>query len=214
LRPGCPLIYNQGQQGSCTAQAIAAAVDFERKRQGLDFMWPSREFIYWNERALEGSTSSDSGAMIRDGFKVITHKGVCTEQNWPYKSGWHARPPKWAFLKARHQKTLTYLSIQQQQIDMLDCLAQGFPFVFGITVYDSFESDAANATGNVPMPGPTEAVLGGHALLAVGYESVSRIRFRNSWGEEWGDAGYGTIPIHYLTNPNLASDFWTVRLEE
>jgi C1A family cysteine protease len=190
-------------------------VDFERKRQGLPFMTPSRLFIYYNERAIEGTTASDAGASIRDGFKTIAAQGVCQEKHWPYNPAMFATEPnKDCYFAALSHKTLQYLGVAQFH-DMLDCLASGFPFVFGITVYDSFESDASNATGNVPMPGPNEGVLGGHALLAVGYSlATARINFRNSWGTSWGDAGYGTIPIQYLTNPDLASDFWTIRLEE
>jgi len=221
LRANCPPVYDQGDLGSCTANAIAAAVDFERMKQKLFVLAPpSRLFIYYNERALEGTTASDAGASLRDGFKTIATQGVCQEKHWPYNPAMFATEPnKDCYVAALAHKTIKYLSVAQSQTDMLDCLANGYPFVFGITVYDSFESDAVNASGNVPMPGPNEGVLGGHALLAVGYSlayspAIARIRFRNSWGTSWGDAGYGTIPIQYLTNPDLASDFWTIRLEE
>jgi C1A family cysteine protease len=95
---------------------------------------------------------------------------------------------------------------------MRGCLANGYPFVFGFTVYQSFESAAVAQTGIVPMPAPGEQVLGGHCVLAVGYDDNQR-RFivRNSWGPSWGVAGYCTMPYEYLINPNLASDFWTLR---
>ena len=218
LRPGCPPIYDQGQLGSCTANAIAAAVDYERAYQGpaTPFMTPSRLFIYYNERVIEGTVDTDSGAQIRDGFKSINQQGVCAEYRWPYITDKFAdKPFHGCYGAASWHKNLTYLAVAQAQTDMMDCLAQGFPFVFGITAYESFESQTVDATGVVPMPSPGEAVLGGHALLAVGYDqSAQRITFRNSWGTEWGMAGYGTIPFEYLTNPDLASDLWTIRLEE
>ena len=241
LRPSCPPVYDQGQIGSCTANAIAAAIDFERQRQKLAFIFPSRLFIYYNEREIEGTIASDSGAQIRDGLKTINTTGACREKQtgpedisfWPYSEPFAAKPSRNCYGAAACHKTLQYLSVAQQQTDMLDCLAQGFPFVFGITVYESFESNFVSQTGYVPIPAPSESVLGGHALLAVGYQIKSAILcsgsglagfvtgehpvsilFRNSWGADWGDAGYGTIPVEYLTNPDLASDFWTIRMEE
>jgi C1A family cysteine protease len=96
---------------------------------------------------------------------------------------------------------------------MKACLASGYPFIFGFTVYDSFESDAVAKTGIVPMPSKTELVLGGHAVMAVGYDDSKKwFIVRNSWGEDWGDKGYFYIPYDYLTNKNLASDFWTIKL--
>jgi len=218
LRANCPPVYDQGQLGSCTANAIAAAVDYERQHQGptTPFMTPSRLFIYYNERVIEGTVATDSGAQIRDGFKSIKAQGVCAEYRWPYQIEKFAdKPFHGCYGAASWHKTLTYLAVAQAQADMLDCLAQGYPFVFGITVYPSFETPYVDRTGFVPMPSPDEQAIGDHALLAVGYDvATQRITFRNSWGTGWGVAGYGTIPFAYLTNPNLASDLWTIRLEE
>lgn len=95
---------------------------------------------------------------------------------------------------------------------MKACLASGYPFAFGFTVYENFESDAVAATGVVPMPGTSEQVLGGHAVLAVGYDDAQqRFIVRNSWGSAWGMGGYFTMPYAYLTNPDLASDFWKIQ---
>jgi C1A family cysteine protease len=98
---------------------------------------------------------------------------------------------------------------------MKSCLAAGFPFVFGFTVYESFESTEVEHTGVVPMPAPKEAVVGGHAVVAVGYkETDKRFIARNSWGTSWGQQGYFTIPYDYLTNSKLAGDMWTIRREQ
>jgi C1A family cysteine protease len=97
---------------------------------------------------------------------------------------------------------------------MKGCLASGYPFVFGFSVYTEFESDTVATTGVLNMPSPKEKLLGGHAVIAVGYDDkTQRFIVRNSWGAKWGIKGYFTIPYAYLTDPNLAADFWTIRLE-
>jgi C1A family cysteine protease len=105
-----------------------------------------------------------------------------------------------------------YAHVAQNLVQMQGCLASGYPFVFGFTVYDSFESDAVAQTGNVPMPIPAENVLGGHAVLAVGYDNTKRVFIvRNSWGPDWGAKGYCYMPYEYLLTPSYSSDFWTIR---
>jgi len=95
------------------------------------------------------------------------------------------------------------------------CLAEGYPFVFGFTVYESFESPAVAKTGVLDMPKPQEKTLGGHAVMAVGYDDkAKRFLVRNSWGSDWGLKGYFTIPYDYLDSRNLADDFWTIRAME
>lgn len=216
LRPQCPVIYDQGQLGSCTGNAIAGAVQFERMKQNLapNFI-PSRLFIYYNERVIEETVSTDSGAQIRDGVKVVANQGVPPEDpDWPYDiSKFAQQPPQSAYQDALSDRTVQYQRVVQNLNQFKGCLASGFPFVFGFTVYDSFESDQVAQTGVVPMPAPDENVLGGHAVMAVGYDdSQQRFIVRNSWGETWGMQGYFTMPYAYLTDPHLASDFWTIRL--
>jgi C1A family cysteine protease len=95
---------------------------------------------------------------------------------------------------------------------MQGCLAENYPFVFGFTVYQSFESETVAGTGIVPMPSPGEAVVRGHCVVAVGYDDTQRtFIIRNSWGTDWGIKGYCMMPYEYLLNPQLASDFWTIR---
>ena len=212
----CPPVYNQGDLGSCTANALAAGVDFERRKQNLPFLSPSRLFIYYNERVIEDSVSSDNGATLRDGMKTIAAQGVCAEPLWPYDPAKFADQPNAAcYTVARQHRCLSYQSVAQDLPQMKGCLASGYPILFGFTVYESFESASVAKTGKVPMPGSDEAVLGGHAVLAVGYSDASqRFLVRNSWGPAWGINGYFTIPYTYLTNPDLADDFWTIRLEQ
>jgi C1A family cysteine protease len=220
LRSSCPAVYNQGQLGSCTANALAAAFDFDRHKEGQPFMTPSRLFIYWNEREIEGTVSSDAGARIRDGVKVLRKIGTPPETDWPYDiTQFTVKPDAEAFNDAHKNESLKYQRIlsatSDPTHDMLVCLASGYPFVSGITVYESFESPQANKTGVIPMPNSNESVLGGHAILVVGFEkSDQRFICRNSWGSDWGDHGYFYLPFAYLTNPGLASDMWVIQSVE
>jgi C1A family cysteine protease len=216
LRQQCPKeVYDQGQLGSCTANAIAGALEFEQMKQGLKTFTPSRLFIYYNERVIEHTVNTDSGAQIRDGIKSVGSIGAPPETDWPYDvSKFAERPPQVpAYKQAPLGKALQYQRVPQVLNQMKGCLASGYPFVYGFTVYESFESDQVAKTGAVPIPAAGEKVLGGHAVVAVGYDDTSqRFISRNSWGAGWGMAGYFTIPYAYLTDGNLADDFWTVRL--
>jgi C1A family cysteine protease len=212
LRSGCPPIYDQGQLGSCTGNAIAGAFQFDRRKQNLPDFVPSRLFIYYNERAMEGSVSEDAGAYIRDGIKSIAKQGVCKESQWPYNiSKFATKPSKSCYTSAVKYRAVSYFRLNNSNLSELKtCLAAGFPFVFGFTVYSSFFQGDTNH-GIVPMPG-NESVEGGHAVLAVGYDdSNQRFIIRNSWGAGKGDNGYYYMPYPYLTNLSLSDDFWTVR---
>ena len=153
---------------------------------------------------------------MRDGIKSLAKQGVCPEAEWPYNiSGFAKKPTAKCYQDAaKHQITSYHRIINVEE--MRTCLAEGFPFVFGFTVYDSFESAQVARTGIVNMPAKTEHVVGGHAVVAVGYnDSQKRFWARNSWGVDWGQKGYFTIPYHYLDPAsNLADDFWTIRTSE
>jgi C1A family cysteine protease len=218
LRDQCPKeIYDQGQLGSCTANAIGCAFEFELLKQGAPNFMPSRLFIYYNERVMEGTVGSDSGAMIRDGIKTVNKQGVCPETDWGYDiSKFTEKPPQSCYDEALNHQVTSYQRIPRVLNQMKGCLASGHPFVFGFSVYESFESDEVASTGVAPMPDlATEQLLGGHAVLAVGYDDADR-RFlvRNSWGDGWGMGGYFTLPYAYLTERSLSSDFWSITLVE
>jgi len=227
LRRHCPKVYNQGQIGSCTANAIAAAIEFDRMKQKLADFIPSRLFIYYNERRIEHSVPLDNGAQIRDGIKSVGKEGVCPETEWPYDDTpanpntnvWPSgatpaqKPPKSCYTDAKKFRAVSYQRVDRTLSQMKGCLADGYPFVFGFTVYDSFESAEVARTGVLEMPAPREGVIGGHAVLAVGYEDkTQRFMVRNSWGSSWGKRGYFTMPYSYLLTENLSDDFWTIRL--
>jgi C1A family cysteine protease len=211
LRDKCPPIYDQGQLGSCTANAIGAAFQYDRTLQGLPDFMPSRLFVYWNEREMEGTVGYDAGAYIRDGIKSVAAQGVCKETLWPYDiQRFRDRPSQPCYEQAEHYLAVDYFKLDNGNIvELKNCLAAGFPFVFGFVVFGSFF--AANSKGGmVPMPG-NESSIGGHAVLCVGYDDAAgRFIIQNSWGEDRGDRGYYYMPYGYLT-PYLSNDFWTVR---
>jgi C1A family cysteine protease len=206
-------VYDQGQLGSCTANAIGAALQFDQIKQGEHDFLPSRLFIYYNERQLEGTIGTDSGAQIRDGIKSVNKVGAPPETDWPYDiAKFSQKPPDEAYVDALKHQAISYQRVTRVLGQMKGCLADGYPFVFGFTVYESFESPDVAKTGKAPLPQPGEKVLGGHAVVGVGYDDTSQtFLVRNSWGTGWGLGGYFTLPYAYLTERGLASDFWTVR---
>jgi C1A family cysteine protease len=214
LRPHCPAVYDQGQLGSCTANAIGAAFEFDQIKEKVAHVWrPSRLFIYYNERVMEGDVSQDAGAQIRDGIKSVATQGACSEDLWTYDITKFAdQPPQNCYANAAKHLATSYQSVAQSLSQIQGCLASGYPVVFGFTVYDSFESAQVASTGVLNMPASSESVLGGHAVLCVGYDNASqRFIVRNSWGDAWGQKGYFTMPYTYLLDSNLASDLWTIR---
>lgn len=208
LRTHCPPVYDQGKLGSCTANAIAGHLDFLRHKQGEPLIFPSRLFIYYNERLMEGTVESDAGASIRDSVKEVVKYGACPERQWPYEIDLFAvEPQEFCYEQAIKYEALQYLRLKQDEYAFKHCLADGYPFVVGISVYDSFMS-ASN--GQIPMPDTSEQLLGGHAVMVVGYEADKWI-VRNSWGKSWGDHGYFYLPKAYLLSPDLSDDSWTLR---
>ena len=222
LRAQCPAVYDQGQLGSCTGNAIAGAIQFDRMKQGFASPKeiPARLFIYYNERVIEHTVSQDAGAQIRDGIKSVNKLGVCFEgkgkDQWPYNAAKFAtQPPPACYATALKHQVQTYQRLTQTTDQLKGCLASGYPFVFGFTCYQSFESQAVAKSGVLNLPAPSETVVGGHAVVCVGYDdSEQRFIVRNSWGKSWGMKGYFTIPYAYLTNNNLSDDFWTIRTIE
>jgi C1A family cysteine protease len=144
----------------------------------------------------------------------VAHNGDCPEKEWPYDiAKFSVKPPPTCYKDALKYKAVAYQRVVQALSQLKGCLASGYPIVFGFTVYESFESAAVARSGKMPMPKPSEKVLGGHAVLAVGYDDAAqRFIVRNSWGKGWGLQGYFTMPYAYLTDNNLSDDLWTVRL--
>ena len=225
LRKACSPVENQGAIGSCTANALAGNLEFlelselkNKDNAASEVFQPgrfeniSRLFIYYNERALEGTTATDHGASLRDGIKALTQWGACRESLWDYSSkNVFKKPVSKAYQEAAKHKIDSYYRIESLS-EMKQCLAQGYPFVFGFAVYESFESAEVAQSGIMPYPEKDEKLLGGHAVMAVGYnDAKKRILVRNSWGAEWGLQGYFYMPYAVIENSNLSSDFWTLR---
>lgn len=213
LRPGMPAVYDQGQLGSCTANAAAAAYDYYRHQKGLAFINPSRLMNYYNERSLEGHTKSDAGASVRDSLKVLNQFGTVPETEWPYViTKYKTKPIAQCFADALANKIPGYASVPQSLLSIKTILASGTPICFGMQVYDSFESPQVAQTGVVPMPDAHGTLLGGHEILASGYNDTRQaVLVRNSWGPDWGIGGYFWLPYAYMLDFALVNSLWIIR---
>lgn len=215
LRPFCPPVLDQLSIGSCSSQAFANADLYAQMQEDrTKAVLPSRLFIYYRERVIEGTVRQDAGAQLRDGIKVLASQGAPPESEWPYDITKYAVDPGTVVTAhaARHKVT-SYTSVPQSLTGLKTALAiEKRPIVFGFQVFAGFESQEVARTGIMAMPKPHEQCLGGHAVLLVGYDDARQCFIvMNSWGTNWGDKGYFYMPYAYATNPKLASDFWLIR---
>jgi C1A family cysteine protease len=211
LRSYCSPIENQGSLGSCTGQAIAGAIELlnKRNRRPTDV---SRLFIYYYERLLLGTVNYDSGAYIRDGIKATNKYGASLESYWPYDIRKFKQEP---ITEAKTDALTRKVTRYERVIDFngcIDALSNGYPVVMGFHVYTSFMSANVARTGNMPYPNVNrERLLGGHAVLLVGYNKTRKVFIaRNSWGTGWGDRGYFYMPFN-VVNSNMSSDYWIIK---
>lgn len=228
-RANWPAVYDQGALGSCTGNGFAGVVAYRLVRQGKLTLaaadtpagTPSRLFIYYNERVLEGTVGEDAGAEIHDGIRTLNTLGTCFEDSWPYAIGRYAhKAPPACYAAARKHRVSQSSRIDNRRLGLLKAsVFQDDPVVFGFTVYESFESAAVARTGLVPMPGTAEQAVGGHCEVIVGWDDDLVIgsqrgafEVRNSWGADWGDRGYQWMPYAYLDNLQLARDFWNIKV--
>jgi C1A family cysteine protease len=206
-------LYNQLSLGSCTANAIGTAVMIAMQAQTGKYWVPSRLFVYYNEREMEGTVGQDSGALIRDGFKSINQQGVCAEATWKYvPSNFTKKPPAKAYSEALLHKALKYHAVKNNIESIKETLAAGQAIVFGFNVYASFMSKNMEVTGIMPMPKKMEDWYGGHAVCAIGYDDArGAVLVRNSWGSGWGIKGNFWMPYEFITSLEC-DDFWCVEL--
>jgi len=210
--------YDQGQLGSCSAHAALGIFTFTHG--GGPY---SRLALYYQERLLEGTVNEDSGAFLRDAIKVLSTQGVGLEEHWPYDiKKFTVAPPEVEVQEALQNKITTYSSITDGSgIEYRQCLADGYPFMIGIQIFETFESEEVARSGVVPMPEWNEKCLGGHAVAVIGYndkfkrglfgKSEPHYEVRNSWGTDWGDQGHFWIPARYIEDTKYGTDAWTIR---
>ena len=229
LREWCSPVEDQGRLGSCTAHAGAGIIEYYERKSFHRHIDASRLFHYKVTRNLM-KMKGDTGAYLRSTIGAMVLFGVPPEEYWPYTDGpddFDKEPPAFCYSFAQNYKTLKYYRHDPPSAaadDILNrvktYLAAGHPAMFGFTVYTSVEQ--ASETGRIPFPSPLDKIEGGHAVVAVGYDDKMKIKnrfggeetegaliLRNSWGEGWGEAGYGWLPYDYLRK-GLAEDFWSV----
>lgn len=221
---GCwPKPYDQSQLGSCGPNALAGMAHFRRTLQGLAKLSddptavPSRLFIYRNTRRAQGDIADDTGVDNATMMAATAANGFCFEgpapSGQPYDISQFAAPPHPAARGVgTHHKLTDYKQVASTDINAIKAaIANNDPVLVGFTVYESFESDVVAQTGVMPMPKPGEQVLGGHDVVAVGYDDTAQVLIcRNSWGESWGQDGWFTMPYAFATNTTYASDFYTI----
>ena len=207
-------ILDQGDIGSCVFNAGVSLVYYDMVRQKLLPFMPSRLQWYYNTRVREHTVKSDSGATITDACKVFKSKGVCPEAEWTYtEENLFKKPSVKAAKDALSCKGLKWEHVHQNNNALQQMLYAGNPIIFGISVYDSFESKEAAKTGMIPMPRSDETLLGGHGISMTGWsDKLGAYRCRNSWGTGWGDKGWFWLPYKYVEDPNLAADFKVITL--
>jgi C1A family cysteine protease len=203
--------YDQGNLGSCTGQGVASSFRYSLIKNNKPEIEPSRLFIYYNGRK---NKSEDTGACIRDVIKGVAKYGVCEEKDWPYiESKFNIQPGTGIYNLAEKHQALRYERICQDEMYIKSSLAEGNPIVCGLVLYKSFMDASVASTGIVPMPGKKDKMVGGHCVFLVGYKN-GMFKFKNSWGDSWGDKSYFYVPEAYILNEDLAHDFWVIYLTE
>jgi C1A family cysteine protease len=208
LRDKFDPIADQGNLGSCTANAASDALEYLDAISNRSVEDYSRLFIYYNSRWFK---NSDTGATIRDTYKSMATYGACHETTWPYEPNKFAdKPTDASYSEGELHQALEYSRVVQGP-EIKQVLAEGFPIEFGFTVYESFYDIASDGI----MPEPSGSAEGGHAVLIVGFDEVKQLyTIRNSWGESFGDKGYFYASYSFIHDAGYCSDFWVVRKME
>ncbi|HYH63167.1 MAG TPA: C1 family peptidase [Urbifossiella sp.] len=215
LRPDFAFLppTDQGGLNSCTAQALGACVALLAKRATGRTAPPSPLFVYYNERVHDDDVNTKAAVLMTTGLEVVQSLGVCPEAAWPYDEAKYADvPPPAAFAEALTCRVARYEALAQDATALKQTLADGLPFVFGFAVYPAFKGTQIQKDGHLVMPAPGDFRLGGHAVVAVGYDDANNwFVCRNSFGPGWGTSGYFTMPYDYALSAQLAHDFWVIR---
>ncbi len=210
LRAKCPPVFDQGGLGSCVANAVCSAIAIERSLAAP----LSRLFVYWEARRLEFCESYDAGCEIRDALKGAA-SGVPLESDWPYDDAdpgpYTERPGDDVFAHSLGCHVQSYHQIKILE-ELRAELATGHAVPFGFSVPESFESGNVGSTGIMQIPAAGERTVGGHAVLAIGYDDPeAKVRCRNSWGAAWGQGGDFWMPYTLWTDPKWVDSAWAVR---
>lgn len=214
-----PPVWDQGQVGRCTGESHTAQIMGLRNKLGFDDLNSqeqlSVDFAYFNARRLEGSQGEDAGAQIRDMQSGTLKYGICTDLLHPTNdSSVLLAPSDASYQDGLLRQNIKAMRVPQSELGFKSVLYQGYTINLGFTVYSSFESDAVAKTGIMPIPNSfTEQVLGGHAVLVIGWcllQGHLYLIVRNSWSDKWGDKGYFYMPIAFALNPRFVNDIWTV----
>ena len=203
-------VYDQGKLGACTAFAMGKGLrEYMQRKNGERQVPLSALFQYYETRDRLGSVGEDSGGTITDGMAVLKQTGIAPEATWPYEiAKFTIKPPAEAYAQAGEFKVKEINQLGSLE-DVKSSLAAGNPVAFGFIVYEKFMKIGAD--GKMPMPGTFEKRLGGHAVLAVGYDDTAKhLIVRNSWSAKWGDAGYFYMPYDFAKS-GKAMDFWTAK---
>ena len=222
LRAKCSPVRDQGQTGECTGESVVGAAEFLAMKTG-DGKLPFRKsvkFAYYNGRRMmfPPQTFDDSGCYIRTVIKAAARYGICAEAMWPESNGYASKPNVSAYADATRFQLTEYASVEDDApANTLDnvrrTIYSGLPVCFGFDVYSSFMTDAVAKSGLASIP-TAETIEGGHAVLAVGYDDIrSLVEVKNSWGAQWGDAGYFWLPYWFLLRGH-ASDFRVISGQE
>jgi hypothetical protein len=206
LRSYCTKVYDQENMGANAVNAVAMCFQYHK-----EFI-PSRLFMYYNARVREGTVSQDTGSSVRSVLNGLRDAGVCHEINYPYLESHRTyQPSKRVYSMAADNKTsdkTLYARIPQELRQIKQCLIEGHPFVFGISVYESFLK--VKSSGLVPVPKNGEKLLGDHCMFCLGFDEKRKVFIvRNSWGPEWGDQGHCYIPYEYMVDFHNVYDLWT-----
>ena len=219
LRRYMTAVEDQGPINSCSANAVAGAYEYLVKRHlGDDSYDVSRLFIYYNGRAQGDDEIKDDGSVIAYCIKSLSEQGACSEETWPYNTEQvNEEPDEDSYDEGQDFLVEDVARVPTDLNAWKKCLAEGYPIIFGMRLYKSF--DKHRRKGLVPMPTPSEASReshGGHAMLCVGYSDKDKVFIvRNSWGTQWGDNGYCYIPYDYLINEKYnGGDSWLIRRVE
>ncbi len=234
LRPGCSPIEDQESIGSCCAHAVSGMLEFMQKKAFGTYTDASRLFLYKVMRKMLHWTG-DTGCYLRTAMGSLAVFGAPPEEYWPYDiSQYDAEPSVFAYAYAQNFQAISYYRLDPLGTTPAKALdnikehigSMGIPVIFGFSCYDSLQHAETGATGNIPFPETTESNIGGHAIVAVGYDDKKEIThpvsgtvtkgaliIRNSWGTSWGEAGYGYLPYEYVLS-ELADDFWVMLKNE